>query len=184
MASHLNGVQDHSERVTAIRVPELVIPVGLFALGAFLIFYSRENYVYINPASGPGPGFFPTWLGIALVILAAVLIISELISRRSRVPIEPEQAGGHYHYPPDVIVRPITLLLFAGLVGAAIWIMGAVGTTAALATFVFTESLLIERRGLVRAGVAAVFIPLAVFLIFNVALRVPLPGVLADYIGL
>ncbi|MBM3373904.1 MAG: tripartite tricarboxylate transporter TctB family protein [Betaproteobacteria bacterium] len=49
---------------------------ALAALGGFVINEARQ-WEYLT-AEGPGPGFFPLWYGIAMVLLSLVLIISAL----------------------------------------------------------------------------------------------------------
>ena len=52
--------------------------VGAIVLLALAVAYSAtaaRRYTYWN-ASGPGSGFLPLWLGVALAVLAAVLLVS------------------------------------------------------------------------------------------------------------
>lgn len=53
---------------------DLVSGAVLVALGVFVITEARGwNYM---SEEGPGPGFFPLWYGIAMVVLSLVLVLS------------------------------------------------------------------------------------------------------------
>ncbi len=51
---------------------DVVSGAVLAALGVFIISEARQ-WTYSNP-DGPGPGFFPLWYGIAMVLLSLMLI--------------------------------------------------------------------------------------------------------------
>jgi putative tricarboxylic transport membrane protein len=53
----------------------------LVALALYIISEARQ-WDYLMP-EGPGPGFFPLWYGVAMVLLAAALIGTALLSRRA-----------------------------------------------------------------------------------------------------
>lgn len=53
----------------------------LILLGLFIISEAWQ-WDYLTP-EGPGPGFFPLWYGIAMVLLAAALVATALLSGRS-----------------------------------------------------------------------------------------------------
>ena len=58
----------------------------LVALGAYIISEARQ-WDYLTP-EGPGPGFFPLWYGVAMVLLAAALIGAALLSGRVSLPMD------------------------------------------------------------------------------------------------
>ena len=52
---------------------DVVSGAVLAALGAYIVSEAwRWDY---STAEGPGPGFFPTWYGIAMVVLSLVLVL-------------------------------------------------------------------------------------------------------------
>jgi putative tricarboxylic transport membrane protein len=55
----------------------------LAALGSYVVVESAQ-WEYLG-ADGPGPGFFPMWYGIAIVVLSLVLVAGAL-KRRRRAP--------------------------------------------------------------------------------------------------
>ena len=54
---------------------------ALAALGAYII--SEARHWEYSGAEGPGPGFFPMWYGIAMVVLSLLLVAGTLL-RQSR----------------------------------------------------------------------------------------------------
>jgi putative tricarboxylic transport membrane protein len=58
----------------------------LIAFGAFVVYLSLELTYYSDV--GPGPGFFSLWLGVVLVLLAAVDLVGA-----TRAPRRPLPAG-------------------------------------------------------------------------------------------
>jgi putative tricarboxylic transport membrane protein len=57
----------------------------LAGLGVFIIMEAR-HWDYHSP-DGPGPGFFPMWYGVAMLVLSLALIVTTL--RRNTQPGEP-----------------------------------------------------------------------------------------------
>ena len=51
----------------------------LAALGAYIIVQARQ-WDYLAP-DGPGPGFFPMWYGVALVVLSLGMVLARLVRR-------------------------------------------------------------------------------------------------------
>ena len=66
-----------------MRRADLVGAVILFVFGAGFALTAALRYPYWG-ANGPGSGFFPVWLGIAMAALAVVLFAH---ARRSREPL-------------------------------------------------------------------------------------------------
>ena len=64
---------------------DLVSGALLAGLGLFIIVQAR-GWDYLAP-DGPGPGFFPLWYGIAMVVLSLALIATTLV--RNSAPGQP-----------------------------------------------------------------------------------------------
>ncbi len=64
---------------------ELVAAFLLIALGAFVLRQALD-WPYLT-ADGPGPGFFPLWIGICIIALAAVLVVVQVVHAVGRSPI-------------------------------------------------------------------------------------------------
>jgi len=93
--------------------------VLLLLFGVWFAAVALRNYTYWG-ATGPGAGFFPFWLGLAMAVLAALLLV--------RAAREPEPG-------PDWIPRGRGAVRFLGVLGASVafvallpWVGMAPGT--------------------------------------------------------
>lgn len=59
---------------------ELAASLLVIALGAFVMWHAAA-WEYMTP-DGPGPGFFPLWIGGALIVLPVVLTAAQLFDIR------------------------------------------------------------------------------------------------------
>src|SRR5207249_3575262 len=59
-----------------LRNGEVISGALLAALGVY-IFLQAHAWDYTTP-DGPGPGFFPVWYGIAMVVLALALVLGQV----------------------------------------------------------------------------------------------------------
>lgn len=58
------------------------VAAGVFALlGVFAIVESRQLPYYTS--NGPGPGFFPLWIGIALAVVSTIHLVQLLVPHRA-----------------------------------------------------------------------------------------------------
>lgn len=58
----------------------------LVALGVYIIIEARGwNYM---SEEGPGPGFFPLWYGIAMVVLSLLLVLRSAVGAGAGKPVE------------------------------------------------------------------------------------------------
>jgi len=64
---------------------ELVTALLLVALGTYIVAAAWE-WPYMT-ADGPGPGFFPLWIGILLVVLSALLIALQVAEAFGGKPV-------------------------------------------------------------------------------------------------
>ena len=143
----------------AIRIAAFILLV--FGAG-FLI--EARRYTFGAP-NAPGPGFLPMMLGVAFVVLALVLLV-----RPWRLPEDallPERAGA---------VRIVATVVF---LAAAIALLDRLGFLVT-ATLLMLGLLLVLDRRPVRDLLLAPASTVAVYVVFKVWLRVPLPaGVLS-----
>ena len=54
--------------------PDFWSGLALAALGGYIV-YTARGWEYLGQ-DGPGPGFFPLWYGIAMLALSAVLVVT------------------------------------------------------------------------------------------------------------
>ncbi len=132
--------------------------LALGALGGYII-ATASGWEYLGP-EGPGPGFFPLWYGIAMLVLSLVLIISTFR----------ERSASQINWPE--IFRALgTWLAFAVSI-AALKLVGFVIGFAALTFFIVA---VMYRRRLRVAASVALASAAAFYVLFPLALGVPLP---------
>jgi putative tricarboxylic transport membrane protein len=141
---------------------EVVSGAVLAALGVY-IFVQAWHWEYLT-ADGPGPGFFPRWYGIAMVVLALVLVGSNLLRRATA----PHAAPVNWHRIGHAL---FTWTAFA----VCIALLKPLGFLAGFALFTFFVVVGIYRRPLHVALATAVGCSLGFYLLFPLALNVSLP---------
>ena len=149
-----------------MRFADRVAAVALIVLAAWFVAIGRR-FPYWRPETGPGSGFLPMWLGIALTVLAVLLILNA-----------GGAVSGDGRWIPDRgALRRLALILGACVVFVAA--MDAVGMIAGTALFLVFVLRVVERyRWRTVLGVAAAA-AVANYLVFTYWLRVPFPtGVL------
>ena len=150
-----------TEEEGTIKTGDIVSAAALAGLGVFIIVEAR-GWEYLGP-DGPGPGFFPLWYGISMVVLSVVLAATTLV-RRAPVPAKP------------VNWREVGRA-FAAWAGLALCVgfLKILGFLLAFGLFTFFLVAVMYRRPLgtalaVSAGMSAGF-----YLLFPLALNVALP---------
>jgi putative tricarboxylic transport membrane protein len=145
-----------------VRLADRIGAVLLLALGAGYAATAARYYTYWG-AHGPGSGFFPFWLGVALAILAALLLVGAV--RRA----EPGEAW---------IPRGHGLLRLASVIGASalfVALMPVLGMTLATALFLVGLLRFLEGHAWVVAVGVAVATAAGNWAIFIWWLGVPFP---------
>jgi putative tricarboxylic transport membrane protein len=131
----------------------------VLALGAAVTFFaSRLEYM---SEFGPGPGFLPLWLGIAL-IGSSLGVIFTVLRRQDRTGI---------FFKPRTRVG----LKILGLIVLTYLFLPVFGFSVGLALFTATSMLLIGKHRWISCGVTAAVTAVAIRLIFAVWLSIPLP---------
>ncbi len=133
----------------------------LAALGVYII-REAQQWTY-SSAEGPGPGFFPLWYGIAMVILSLALIATAVMQSRSstRAPLDWRGVG-----------RALTTwAVFTGSVA----LLKPLGFLTALALLTLFVVAVMYGKSLKTAVLAAVGNAAGFYLLFPLALNVSLP---------
>jgi putative tricarboxylic transport membrane protein len=110
---------------------------------------------------GPGPGFLPAALGAALAVMGTVVALAPLRTREA-----PRPSASSFRKP----------LIVTGLMAAYLVLLNVLGFVAATALFLFTVLRWVESRGVWQSAALALFITLALHLLFGVALDTALPA--------
>ena len=146
-----------------VRNGEVISGAVLAALGVYIFLQSRAWDYYT--ADGPGPGFFPTWYGVAMVALSITLIANNVMRPKSDA-----KPAGNVDW--QAAGRALgTWLAFAVSV-ALMWPLGFV-VSFALLTFLIVA--FVFKRPWLTAAVTAVVAALTFHVIFPVVLEVQLP---------
>lgn len=141
---------------------ERLLGAAFGALGVFWIFESLD-LTYMGEFA-PGSGFLPLWLGIALVLLAAMF----LIRTHGQRPDPDSAATFNYRFRQRTV--PITLGLFA-CVAAIGWL----GFGVAIAVYLILLIRLVEHHSWRMALAIGLGTAIGLHLVFQSWLGVPLP---------
>ena len=137
------------------RSPDFWSGLALAALGAYIVVAAR-GWDYLT-ADGPGPGFFPRWYGVAMLGLSLLLVL-----RSDGRQIVQWRGTGR------------ALATWAAL-ALAVALMKAIGFVVAFAAFTLFLVAVMYRRSTLMAALTAVALAGAFYLVFPLALGVPLP---------
>ena len=141
----------------------LAAALALAALFGFFIFESLR--LSLTDALGPGPGFFPFWLGVLGVVLTLVLLMQLRLRRPQAAEDEISfERGG---------IRNVILVL-AGLAAASAALEPAGFRLTVLSLLIYLLVVLGVRRWLAIALFAAAG-SFGVYYVFYDLLKVPLP---------
>ena len=138
--------------------------LALAALGAYIVVEAAQ-WEYLGP-DGPGPGFFPLWYGIAMAALSLALVGSSVL----RAP------GADQRIDWAKVARAFAAWLALAASVAALKLLGFLLAFAALVFFLVA---VMYRQPLRVAATMALGSAAAFYVLFALALGVPLPtGVL------
>ena len=145
---------------------DIISGTVLAGVGVFIIIEAR-GWEYLGP-DGPGPGFFPMWYGIALLVLS-LLLIGWSVWRSA-----PPESGGRVNWR-EVGRALTTWAAFAACI-ALLKVLGFLLSFGLMTLFVVA---VMYRRPLKVALAVAAGTALGFYLVFPLALNVSLPvGVL------
>jgi putative tricarboxylic transport membrane protein len=137
------------------RSPDFWSGLALVALGVYIVTATR-GWEYLS-AEGPGPAFFPRWYGVAMIVLAAAMVLGS-----ASAPAIDWRGARRALGTWVAIALCVVIIRFAGF---------ALGF-AVLTYFIVA---LMYRRAPLHAALVALAMVAAFYLIFPLALGVPLP---------
>lgn len=132
----------------------------LAALGVYIISEARQ-WNYVGP-EGPGPGFFPLWYGIAMVVLSLWLVIISAV--------RPVARGAKVDW--NGVGRAMLVWAVFALCTALLKLLGFLTVLALLTLFIVA---VMYGKSLKIACAAAAGNALGFYLVFSLALNVGLP---------
>ena len=149
-----------------MRRADQIAGAGLLFLGVAFSGMALWKYTYWGP-TGPGSGFLPFWLGLAMAVLAAGLLLG---TRRAREP-------GARWLPEGAGLR--RLLAVLGVTAGLVVVLKIVGMVVGTVLFLVAILRFVERMRWRSTLAIAVGTAAVNYLIFTYWLRVPFPlGVL------
>jgi putative tricarboxylic transport membrane protein len=134
------------------------------AFSAYLVFKSRQMEYYAD--LGPGPGFFPFWLGALLAVLSIIWLVQVSLGPGGAI------AGG---FIPDRrgLVRIIAVLVAMALFG---WVVDDLGFQLTMLLFLGSLLMVLGRQNLLVTATVALAGSFGVYYVFTHWLDVQLPA--------
>jgi putative tricarboxylic transport membrane protein len=145
-----------------MRSADRVAAVALILFAAWFAVIGRR-FPYWHPDTGPGSGFLPVWLAIALAVLAALLFVNAGAT-----------SGGGRWLPDRAVLGRLALILLASVVFVvALDVVGMIVGTALFLVFVLRVVERYRWATVLGVALAAAFVN---YLVFTLWLRVPFPA--------
>jgi putative tricarboxylic transport membrane protein len=141
--------------------PDFWSGLALAGLGVYIITQAAQ-WEYLGQ-DGPGPGFFPLWYGIAMAALSLGLVVSSVV----------RQPGADERIDWGKASRALAAWLALALSVAALKLLGFLVAFAALVFFLVA---VMYREPLRVAATMALASAAAFYVLFALALGVPLPA--------
>jgi len=142
---------------------ELVAALLLIGLGAFVLARAWD-WPYLTP-DGPGPGFFPVWIGICIIALAALLVAAQVVRATARSPVAATKWPGAGR----------VLAGWAGLM-VCVALLETAGFTASFLLLTVFLVMVIFRRRFLPALILGVSASAGFWVLFVKLLKVQLPA--------
>ena len=143
-------------------IGNLVSGACLVAFGIYVISVAAK-LPYIADV-GPGPGFFPLWLGIGLVLFAAYLMFGSVISSAAKAKSESHSWKGSGRALAGWCAMMVAIAL-----------LGSIGFSLSFVILAIFLIVALDRRPALLAVGVSIGLAAAFYLIFVVALDVSLP---------
>lgn len=140
-----------------------VAAVFLIALGAYMALEASRITLYTE--LGPGPGFFPFWMGIVFVLLSAGWLVQVSLQ-----PLGPIEKG----FFPDGAGAVRVLAILGSLLFYAL-LLEALGFRVAMLVFLFFLLTVLGRQKLMVSIPTTLLVSFGVYYVFTRWLDVPLP---------
>jgi len=145
-----------------VRGADRIAGAGLLALGVAFSAGALKQYAYWGE-NGPGPAFLPFWLGLAMALLAAMLLVGAV-----RAP-DPGDAW----LPGGTGLRRLALVL--GATTALVLLLNVLGMVVATLLFLIGLFRFLDRHPWPLTIAVALAVAGLNFLVFTYWLRVPMP---------
>jgi putative tricarboxylic transport membrane protein len=158
MAPH----SERSESTVSNRTMELVV-AGLFIAAAMLVMYDNWRIGARWAEDGPQAGYFPFYIGLIMFIASAVTFAVNLLAR----------AGASSNFVDRSQLKQVLQVLVPTI--AFVILIGFLGIYVAAAIFITFFMWWLGKYPIYRIAPIALFVPLFLFVMFEIWFLVPLP---------
>jgi len=138
---------------------DLISGVVVFFLGVAVVFFSWQ-LPYMSEY-GPGPGFFPRWIGFGIIGCGIVVIINILKKQ--------DRTGAFFKPLTKIGVKALVLMIIAFL------LFPLLGFSVGLGLFVGVSMRVMGKHGWISCSLTAIVTAIAIHYIFAHWLSIPLP---------
>ena len=148
----------------------LIAGIVVLALGVAVVFFSSQ-LAYLTEY-GPGPGFLPLWLGIALTGCSIGIIIKTVLKADSLRPggvYDPEGKGLFFKPRTKTGLKMLVLIVVTFL------LFPLLGFSVGLAFFTTLSMRAIGKHRLILCGLAGISTAIGIHFLFGRWLDIPLP---------
>lgn len=175
MSTESPSIQERLERTIRLRksTGEAAILVGVFLLGLAAVIYSQLELPLQNPfGAGVGPRLFPQLAGGVMVIMSLYLLVLRLVGRwrgtTNQEILEMEVQDG------------LRVVVFTAMCLGYMALFESVGFLIATSVLLFLLFVVNGFKRYVLAAALAVGFTIAIYIMFNIALGLPLPAPILD----
>ncbi|UJL45563.1 tripartite tricarboxylate transporter TctB family protein [Virgibacillus sp. NKC19-16] len=136
---------------------------GLLLIFSIYFTIKGTEYDYTNSSGQVGPGFFPLWIGILLIICTGIAFAKDLkqVLREENFFSKP--------------IHLYKLLLVIGLTFFFIATLNILGAVVAMVLYVFGILFVLNRQRLILNTIISVTVPLGTYLLLDVWLNAGFP---------
>ncbi len=143
-----------------MRLANIVVGVAVFLLGLATTVLAWTTLPYTGDF-GPGPGFLPFWLGLALMVCAVPVIIADLRAQANAEPL----------FRPET-VKCVQVL---GLIVGVFLFLPFLGFSVGLALITAGGMRLMGKHGWISCAATALLTAVFIHYLFGQWLSIPLP---------
>jgi len=148
-----------------------VASIVAILFGVFVVWQSHAMTLYTE--LGPGPGFFPFWLGLVFILLSVIWLLQ--VSLQPQPPLE---AG----FFPD---RQATLRILSIVVAMSAFVLlaGVIGFQLSMFAFLMFLFIALGRQNLALTLVVSIVGSFGVYYLFHSLLEVELPTASIEFLA-
>ncbi len=153
-----------------IRVLRLVLALLLMSIGLYLV--SQSGKIGYSDLSGPGPGFFPFWVGLLLSIAAFFWLIAEFRANKDSQVVQDLDPKGIYR-----VARLLLAVMFLT------FCFVPVGYNISVLFFMLFLTSTMGKGKVVTNVIVSLVASFGIYLVFEKLLDVPLPDSIIPFLS-